>query len=140
MWVRPARFGNVSRGHRQNVNSTISGMSSDLTEKRTACQRATDEVPVAREPSPAPGGACPRLPRNRRSSRDPTTAPATKVATSAVRRCHLEGISDSRQGVNRRKPMTEARVHRPTMILTGKHHSQDGLKFRLAGEGKFRWD
>jgi hypothetical protein len=81
----------------------------------------------------------PRVPRNRRSSQDPTAAPATKSAASAIRRCQLEGISDSRQGVNRRKPVTEARVRRPTMILTGKRHSQDGLKFRLAGEGKFRW-
>jgi hypothetical protein len=129
----------VSKGHHQDVNWKILAMPPDLTEKRTACQRATDEVPVAREPSPAPGGACPGVPRNRRSSPDPTAAPATKSAASAIRRCQLEGISDSHQGVNRRKPVTEARVRRPTMILTGKRHSQDGLKFRLAGEGKFRW-
>ena len=39
-----------------------------------------------------------------------------------------------------RKLVTEALVRRPTMIRTSKRYSEDGLKFRLAGEGKSRWD
>ena len=39
-----------------------------------------------------------------------------------------------------RKLVTEAPVRWPTMIRTSKRYSEDGVKFRLAMEGKSRWD
>jgi hypothetical protein len=46
----------------------------------------------------------------------------------------FSAIWQPEQGADRRKPRTEPRAGRPTMIWTGKRCSQDGLKFRLAGE------
>lgn len=38
-----------------------------------------------------------------------------------------------------RSLVIEALVLRPTMMRTSKRNSEDGLKFGLQGEGKFRW-
>ena len=104
----------MSKGHRQNVNPLILGMSSDLTKK--------DRM------SAAPfRGAPPKFATRTESTAQelpvqPLAGIRNPLQLASRERQHFVDLAYQMRGASS-KPVTEARVRRPRMIRTGQRSS-----------------
>jgi hypothetical protein len=104
----------VSQGHRQNVNSLISGMSSDLTKK--------DRMSAAPFRGASPKFATRTESTAQELSVHPLAGIRNPLQLASREGQHFVDLAYQMRGASR-EPVTEARVRRPTMIRTGKRYS-----------------